>query len=91
MLGYTGEKNRIKNAYATGNVVGVSKVGGIVGYVTGSSPYYTSYVSNAFALNPSVSGTDNVGKAIGAQQLTAGSYSNVFTHEKIKWKLKSII
>lgn len=62
--GIVGRSNMgcVVNSYVTGTVTGTSKVGGLVGTFYGISG---SKVENCFALNPSISGSDEVSRVIG--------------------------
>ncbi len=72
VVGRTGASNNptVSRCYALGQVSGTDKVGGVVGY----APYGT--VQNCAALNPSVSGTSNVGRVVGSIEATAALFGN---------------
>ncbi len=74
VVGRPGASNNptVSRCYALGQGRGPDKVGGVVGY----APYGT--VQNCAALNPSVSGTSNVGRVVGSIEATAtlsGNYA----------------
>lgn len=56
----------VMNCYATGTVTGENGVGGIAG----NSPFDFSFVLDCAALNPSVSGTSNVGRVMGRSSVS---------------------
>ncbi|WP_121616870.1 GLUG motif-containing protein [Virgibacillus halodenitrificans] len=64
VIGYNADKSSLLNAYATGNVSGETYSGGVVGK-NSNFQYSESIISNIFALNSSVSGSNGTGKAVG--------------------------